>query len=261
MALLLALFAILFGTRQIDATEHHHGMMLAVALESLVKLVAFVAVGVFAIGHLPGSEDLLVALPARHARFVAPGMPQGFLTQTLLAFAAIVCLPRQFHVAVVECSDAADVRRARWMFTGYLRADLRAGAADHRRPGQFALAGTGAAPDTYVLALPLSQGNTALALVAYVGGLSAATGMVIVASRGAGDDGQQRPGDAAAVARAAWPQHASADLGQRCCGCGASRSSRWRCWPTPTTAAPAAATAWRRSACWRSPRWRSSRRR
>ncbi|PZO09834.1 MAG: hybrid sensor histidine kinase/response regulator [Lysobacteraceae bacterium] len=181
VALLLALFAILFGTRQIDATEHHHGMILAVALESLVKLVAFVAVGVYALGHLPGSEDVLSRFQAATRDFVAPGIPQGFMAQTLLAFAAIVCLPRQFHVAVVECGDVADVRRARWLFTGYLvlicLLVLPITAA-----GQFALAGSGVAPDTYVLALPLSQGNTALALAAYVGGFSAATGMVIVAS-------------------------------------------------------------------------------
>ena len=181
VALLLALFAILFGTRQIDATEHHHGMILAVALESLVKLVAFIAVGVFAIGHLPGSEDLLSRFQVAARDFVAPGIPQGFMAQTLLAFAAIVCLPRQFHVAVVECGDVADVRRARWLFTAYL-VIICVLVLPITAAGQFALAGSGAAPDTYVLALPLSQGNTALALAAYVGGFSAATGMVIVAS-------------------------------------------------------------------------------
>jgi Na+/proline symporter/signal transduction histidine kinase len=181
VALLLALFAILFGTREIDATEHHHGMILAVALESLVKLVAFVAVGVFALGHLPGSEDLLQRFQAAARDFVAPGIPQGFVAQTLLAFAAIVCLPRQFHVAVVECGDAADVRRARWLFSGYL-AVICLFVLPITAAGQFVLAGSGAAPDTFVLALPMAMDNTALALAVYVGGFSAATGMVIVAS-------------------------------------------------------------------------------
>ncbi|KFN45890.1 hybrid sensor histidine kinase/response regulator [Arenimonas metalli] len=180
VALLLALFAILFGTREIDATEHHHGMILAVALESLVKLVAFVAVGVFALGHLPGSEDLLARFQAATRDFVAPGIPQGFMAQTLLAFAAIVCLPRQFHVAVVECGDAADVRSARWLFTGYL-AVICLFVLPITAAGQFVL-GAGVSPDAYVLALPLAMDNTALALAAYVGGFSAATGMVIVAS-------------------------------------------------------------------------------
>lgn len=181
VALLLALFAILFGTRQIDATEHHHGMILAVALESLVKLVAFVAVGVFALGHLPGSETLVLRFESAARDFVAPGIPQGFVAQTLLAFAAIVCLPRQFHVAVVECGDVADVRRARWLFSGYLMV-ICVLVLPITAAGQFVLAGTGATPDTYVLALPLARDNTALALAAYVGGFSAATGMVIVAS-------------------------------------------------------------------------------
>lgn len=180
-ALFLALFAILFGTREIDATEHHHGMILAVALESLVKLVAFVAVGVFALGHLPGSEDLLSRFQAATREFVAPGIPQGFMAQTLLAFAAIVCLPRQFHVAVVECGDVADVRRARWMFSGYLVV-ICLFVVPITASGQALLSGAGVAPDTYVLALPLAMDNTALALAAYVGGFSAATGMVIVAS-------------------------------------------------------------------------------
>lgn len=180
-ALLLALFAILFGTREIDATEHHHGMILAVALESLVKLVAFVAVGVFALGHLPGSEDLLARIRASTADFVAPGIPQGFVAQTLLAFAAIVCLPRQFHVAVVECGDVADVRRARWLFSGYLLV-ICLFVLPITSAGRALLSDAGVAPDTYVLALPMAMDNTALALAAYVGGFSAATGMVIVAS-------------------------------------------------------------------------------
>ncbi|HEY9143723.1 MAG TPA: PAS domain-containing hybrid sensor histidine kinase/response regulator [Arenimonas sp.] len=180
-ALLLALFAILFGTREIDATEHHHGMILAVALESLVKLVAFVAVGVFALGHLPGSDDLLSRLQSATRDFVAPGIPQGFVAQTLLAFAAIVCLPRQFHVAVVECGEVADVRRARWLFSGYLGV-ICVFVLPITSAGQALFAGAGVAPDTYVLALPMVFDNTALALAAYVGGFSAATGMVIVAS-------------------------------------------------------------------------------
>src|SRR5690606_8921623 len=117
IAALMALFAILFGTRQVDATEHRPGMMLAVALESLVKLVALVAVGVFASGWLFQRE--VPVMEATRALFDnAP--PVGFVGQTLLAFAAIVCLPRQFHVAVVECGEVGDIRKARWMFGAYL---------------------------------------------------------------------------------------------------------------------------------------------
>ncbi len=120
VALLLAAFAILFGTRRIDATEHHRGMVLAIALESLVKLLAFVAIGALAMLHLPGEGSIGTRVAASAGAYGNAALPSGFLAQTLLAFTAIVCLPRQFHVAVVECQDPADLQPARWMFIGYL---------------------------------------------------------------------------------------------------------------------------------------------
>ena len=178
VALAMALFAILFGTRQVDATEHRPGMMLAIALESLVKLVALVAVGVFAVFWLKrNSLDLAGATGELLSNVPATGM----VAQTLLAFTALVCLPRQFHVAVVECVDAGDIRRARWLFGGYLvlicLMVLPIAAA-----GMALFGDDGTVADTFVLALPLAEGREALALFAYVGGFSAATGMVIVAS-------------------------------------------------------------------------------
>lgn len=181
VALLLAVFAILFGTRQIDATEHHRGMVMAVALESMVKLVAFITIGVFALLHLPGAGGLGERMVDAARVVTAPGLPQGMLAQTLIAFAAIVCLPRQFHVAVVECQDAADIRRARWLFGGYLVL-FSAFVVPITIAGQSVLGAGGTSPDTYVLALPLALDRDALALMAYIGGFSAATGMVIVAS-------------------------------------------------------------------------------
>src|SRR5690606_26835089 len=100
VAILMALFAILYGTRQVDGTEHRPGMMLAIALESMVKLVALIFVGVFAVRWL-GANNLPLADATRALVDNAP--PVGFIGQTLLAFTAIICLPRQFHVAVVEC--------------------------------------------------------------------------------------------------------------------------------------------------------------
>jgi Na+/proline symporter/signal transduction histidine kinase len=181
VALLLSAFAILFGTRQIDATEHHRGMVMAVALESLVKLVAFIAIGVLALLHLPGVGGLGERMVDAARVVTAPGLPQGMLAQTLIAFAAIVCLPRQFHVAVVECQDAADIRPARWLFGGYLVL-FSVFVVPITIAGQSLLGASGASPDTYVLALPLALDQHALALMAYIGGFSAATGMVIVAS-------------------------------------------------------------------------------
>lgn len=177
-ALLLAAFSILFGTRQIDATEHHHGMMLAIAVESVVKLVAFVAIGVFALHVNPhGAAAIAQSLRASASQV----LPHGFVAQTLLAFCAMFCLPRQFQVGVVECEDARDVRRARWLFPAYLLLIcvlvppiVAAGAAFAPKAGL--------SPDAWLLWLPLANGQTALALMAYVGGFSAATGMVIVES-------------------------------------------------------------------------------
>ena len=109
VALLMALFATLFGTRQVDATEHHHGMMLAIAFESVIKLLAMLAVGVFAYLWLSNRTDAVVE--SVHTLFT--GLPPvGFISQTLLSFLAIICLPRQFHVAVVECGDVRDAARA-----------------------------------------------------------------------------------------------------------------------------------------------------
>ena len=179
VALLMALFAALFGTRQVDATEHHHGMMLAIALESLIKLVAMIALGLFAWTWL-GGHNLRVAESARTLFQEAP--PVGFIAQTLLGFLAIVCLPRQFQVAVVECGDVADIRKARWMFGGYLLL-ISVMVVPIAAAGVALFGGNGAvSSDTFVLALPLAEGRDALALAAYIGGFSAATGMVIVAS-------------------------------------------------------------------------------
>ncbi|NYZ61534.1 hybrid sensor histidine kinase/response regulator [Luteimonas deserti] len=179
VAALMALFAILFGTRTVDATEHRPGMMLAVALESLVKLVALVAVGVFAIVWL-GAREMPLLEATRTLVMHAP--PSSFAVQCLLAFAAIICLPRQFHVAVVECGDVRDIRRARWLFGGYLviiclmvLPIASAGVALFGREGPVA-------PDSFVLALPMADDANLLALFAYIGGFSAATGMVIVSS-------------------------------------------------------------------------------
>jgi len=181
VAMMLAVFAILFGTRQVDATEHHHGMVLAVALESLVKLVAFVAIGVFALIHLPGLGSYPERIEQAARVVMQPGLPAGFITQTLLAFTAIVCLPRQFHVAVVECQDPNDLRSARWLFGGYLIL-ISLLVVPITLTGQALLGGSGVSPDTYVLALPLQFDQRALALMVYIGGFSAATGMVIVSS-------------------------------------------------------------------------------
>lgn len=179
VAILMALFSILFGTRQVDATEHRPGLMLAVAFESLVKLIALVAVGVFAMIWSNRNElDIYGAVRT----LVDNAPPVGFVGQTLLAFAAIFCLPRQFHVAIVECGDVVDIRRARWLFGLYLIL-VSLMVLPIAAVGVHLFGARGMVPaDSFVLALPLSQNQLTLALAAYIGGFSAATGMVIVTS-------------------------------------------------------------------------------
>ncbi len=182
VAVTMGIFAILFGTRHIDTTEHQDGMILAIAVESLVKLLAFLAVGLFVVFGIMGGIGPFLDRAA--ADPFVPGLYSGgldggrWLTMTLLASFAIVLLPRQFHVAAVENSSSHEIRRAAWMFPAYL-------VAINIFVVPIAVAGLlllpkGADGDTFVLALPVDAGNRFFALVAFLGGLSASTAMVIV---------------------------------------------------------------------------------
>lgn len=182
VAFAMAAFAVLFGTRHTDATEHQEGLMLAVATESIVKLVTFLAVGFFVTFLLfDGFGPLLEA--AQQTGVIAPferGVSlENWVTMTVLSAGAFLLLPRQFHVAVVENRGEAEIRRARWLFPLYL-------VLINLFVVPVALAGMVMFPlqtvdrDVFVLAVPLVAGAEHLALLAFVGGLSAATAMVIV---------------------------------------------------------------------------------
>jgi PAS domain S-box-containing protein len=183
IAAMLAAFAILFGTREVLSSENHHGMVLAIAFESFVKVGAFLAVGAFAVYVLRGGLFDAYAHAMTLPQIVEPlGDPKwrfGFIAQTILAGAAIFCLPRQFHVTVVECTALADVRTARWLFPTYL-ALISLFVLPIAAAGLEQFANSRVAADTFVLALPLAGGHQVLALATYLGGFSAATGMVIV---------------------------------------------------------------------------------
>src|ERR1700712_1781388 len=182
VTLAMAVFAVLFGTRQTDATEHQHGLMLAVATESIVKLVAFIAVGAFVTFWMFSPVELIeraMKTPeAVRAINYAPSIG-NFLTMVVLSFCAIMLLPRQFHVSVVENSSDAEVGRARWLFPLYL-------VAINLFVIPIALAGLVTFPfgavdsDMYVLALPMEANSALLSVGVFIGGLSAATAMVIV---------------------------------------------------------------------------------
>ena len=185
VALAMASFAMLFGTRHIDATEHQHGLILAIAAESLVKLLAFLAVGVFVtfvMYHGPGD---LLAQAMRHpqASTVLTATPSfgTFAVMTVLSLFAILLLPRQFHVAVVENNNEGEIRRAAWLFPLYLVL-INLFVVPIAIAGLMTFAPDKVDGDMYVLALPLAAGSHLLAIVAFVGGLSAATAMVIVES-------------------------------------------------------------------------------
>lgn len=183
VAAALAVFAILFGTRKIDVTEHHEGMMLAIAFESVVKLLAFVAVGLFAwflLGNASGDQVVAEGALKAEGLFKLDHWPDTFMTQLVLASAAILCLPRQFHVAIVEAHEDVDTRSTRWAFPLYLLI-----FSVFIIPITFAglkLLPFGAFnEDMFVLALPMEHGYGWLTVLAFLGGFSAATGMVIVA--------------------------------------------------------------------------------
>ncbi len=177
VALMMALFAVLFGARRVDASRHHEGLMLAIAFESLLKLLAFVAIGVFACLHLRGRPWVLPVQLAHSATLFRGDT----LMSTVLAAAAIFCLPRQFHVAIVECARTEDLKTARWLFPAYLGL-FSAVVIPVVALGTIDGLTLHTASDSLILTLPVSYGAMGLTVLIFLGGLSAATAMVVVAS-------------------------------------------------------------------------------
>jgi Na+/proline symporter/signal transduction histidine kinase/CheY-like chemotaxis protein len=177
VVVVLAIFTMLFGTRHIDNTEHHRGMMMAVAFESIVKLVAFLLVGLFIV-YLSVSREDIDLIEVAQTTYQEPKWAT-LIIHLVLTMLAIICLPRQFHTLVVENEKAQDLHFARWIFPLYLVL-----------MGIFVLpiawVGQALLPpelaETYVLSVPTFVGADAIALIAFVGGTSAATGMVIVST-------------------------------------------------------------------------------
>ncbi|MCP5363764.1 MAG: histidine kinase [Hyphomicrobiales bacterium] len=183
IAALMALFSILFGTRHIDATEHHVGMVVAIAFESVVKLIAFMSVGLFVtFGIYDGFGDLFARAAADER--IAPLMTMdaagaNWLPLMFLSMFAVVCLPRQFQVTVVENVKVEHFDKAVWLFPLYLLL-INIFVLPIAFGGMLRFPLETIDADTFVLALPLAEQMPALALFAFIGGLSAATGMVIV---------------------------------------------------------------------------------
>jgi len=179
----LLLFTIVFGLRRARPSERHPGLVLALAVECVVKLVAFVAVGAFVVwGLFDGPADLFRAAGAPSAGappLLGPHAGVGtWLAHLLVSGVAVVLLPRQFHVAVVENSDEDHVRTAMWLFPAYLLL-----MNVFVLPVALGALASGASPqsaDTFVLSLPIEAGQPALGWLVFLGGFSAGTGMVIV---------------------------------------------------------------------------------
>ncbi|MDO5758448.1 MAG: sensor histidine kinase [Rhodobacterales bacterium] len=188
VALLLAVFSIIFGTRHLDLSERHEGLVAAVAFESAVKLAAFLAVGVFVTwGLFDGMGDIwrraqdfpdvtdLLRLDSGGGSF----RHVQWFSLIVLAGLSVLLLPRQFQVMVVECVDERHIRRAAWLFPLYLLL-INIFVLPIAIGGLLIFGQGGTNPETFVLTLPLTQGAKWLALVVFVGGLSAVTGMLIV---------------------------------------------------------------------------------
>ncbi|WP_226704986.1 hybrid sensor histidine kinase/response regulator [Microbulbifer elongatus] len=181
-ALLMGLFAILFGTRHLEGRERNLGVVAAIALESLVKLFAFAAVAVLALWLLVSGDSGVEGLDTQWTLNFQGLVPDvNFVTQTLLAMAAIICLPRQFHMAVVEYRNPDDLNTARWLLPAYLVL-FSVLILPIALAGQPLVAAGLSSPDSLMLTLPLNSGQNTLTMLAYIGGFSAATGMVIVAA-------------------------------------------------------------------------------
>jgi Na+/proline symporter/nitrogen-specific signal transduction histidine kinase len=186
IAFVLALFSILFGTRHVDVTERHEGMVAAIAFESIVKLLAFTAVGVFVTFTIfDGPADLFrqaIATPEAAQLIRMDALPGGFaswLALTFISMMAIMFLPRQFHILVVENVNEEHVRTASWLFPLYLLA-INLFVLPIALGGLIFYPAGSVDADMMVLTLPLKVGEESLALFVFIGGLSAATGMVIV---------------------------------------------------------------------------------
>jgi Na+/proline symporter/nitrogen-specific signal transduction histidine kinase len=187
MAVILAAFTVAFGTRHLYTAEHHQGMVAAIAFESLVKLLAFLAIGVFVtfvmyagFGDVFGRAAVDPALrPLLTPLDGLPGGYAGWVWLTILSMLAIMFLPRQFQVAVIENLDEKHLDKAIWLFPLYMLA-INVFVLPIAFGGRLHFAAGSVDADTFVLTLPMAERQEAIALLVFIGGLSAATGMVIV---------------------------------------------------------------------------------
>ncbi|GIU67916.1 hypothetical protein [Candidatus Phycosocius spiralis] len=177
---LLALWAMLYGTRRYEASSRNDAVLFAVGFESVVKLIALLVVASLAI-MLFGQEtpSVLTATSQSVATIFDPGkINADFFVFTFMSMAAIIALPRQFYIMVIGATSSRDVEQARWPFVVYMLATLL--VVVPIAAAGIAFLPSSASPDLFVLGLPLSRGHTFIAVFVFLGGLSAATSMVLV---------------------------------------------------------------------------------
>lgn len=181
----MAIFVIVFGTRDIDASEQHPGMILAIAFESVIKLAALLILGFWVVSTLYSTPADIFELAQlqfpQHALFHSPIISLSFILQAFLAGLSLLCLPRQFQVAVIENDQTKHIQTARWLFPLYLIL-MVIFVVPIALSGQLFLQDLNLTSDTYVISLPLYFEQNTLAILAFIGGAGAATSMIIVAS-------------------------------------------------------------------------------
>lgn len=189
-SVVLGLFAILFGARTLDSSESHDGMVATIAFESIVKLVALLLVGVYVTYFLfDGFSDVFTQATTQF-----PHITQAFLlgksgstsyatwfSLTFISMAAVMFLPRQFHMLVIENNNEEHIRGAMWKFPAYMFL-ITLFATPIAMAGLLLNQGDTTAADFFVLQIPLINGHKWLAIIVYIGGFSAAAGMIIVES-------------------------------------------------------------------------------
>jgi Na+/proline symporter len=181
VTLLLGVFAIIFGARHLDPMERHEGLIAAVAFESIVKLVAFIAAGIYiTYGIFGGYRSILEGISSspEYSHLLQVDYIPWF-SLTLISFFSVLLLPRQFHVMVVENSAEDHLKKAMWLFPLYLllinlfAPAIAWGGLLLNTPGD---------PDMFIINIPIINGHDLLAFFIFIGGTSAATAMVLVSS-------------------------------------------------------------------------------
>lgn len=186
IVILMIFFTIIFGIRKLDPTERHEGMMTIVAIESLVKLFAIMLIGFFIIFVvMDGVQDILLQAD-KQKFFKSLAIEEGgagyanWVSVLILSMFAIMFLPRQFHVSVVENSNEKHISTVMWVFPLYLL--LITFFTIPIAMGGNLLSPHAQSADFYVLSVPMQMESEFYSMIAFIGGFSASTSMIMITS-------------------------------------------------------------------------------